>query len=203
MLVPKLTRRFAVGMLILLLAACATRGTAPEWGSLQSSVEALYLNYWDLKRLHSDLHNVALVHLEASGPQLAEIQSAARFIHQANLIAFYQWELLSITAYIRDSARYDFFTLRERSLSDARDKSNDLILSTRVYDAFIHDTQAAELIDACIVRIEKHRALYLQMIEELGRLKQKLRPTTASADKSLTPPSLSYKSGNSKGFSDS
>jgi hypothetical protein len=188
--------------MILLIAGCASRATTPEWGSLESAVEALYLNYWDLKRLHQDLHDAALAHLEASGPQQAEIQSAAQFIQQVNLIAFYQWELLSITEYIRDSARYDFFTLRERSLRDARDKSNDLILSIRVYEAFIRAPQVLELIGACIVRIEKHRALYLQMTAELGRLKKKLRPTTASADKSLTPPSLSYKSGNNKEPSD-
>ena len=125
-------RRFAVGMMILMAAGCATRGTAPAWEPLNASVEALYLNYWDLKRLHQDLHGAALAHIEVSGKQLAQIQSAARFIQQANLIAFYQWELLSITAYIRDSARYDFFTLRERSLRDARDKSQDLILSARL-----------------------------------------------------------------------
>lgn len=158
-------------MILLLFVGCATTSASPEWGGLKPSVEALYLNYWELKALHRDLHDAALVHLEASGPQLAEIQSAARFIQQANLIAFYQWELLSITEYIRDSARRDFFTLRERSLIDARDKSNDLILSTKVYEAFIRDPQALELIDACIISIEKHRALYLQMAQELVRLK--------------------------------
>ena len=185
-------------MLFLLFAGCASSATAPEWGSLKSSVETLYLNYWDLKRLHRDLHDVALVHLEASGTQLGEIQSAARFIQQANLIAFYQWELLSITEYVRDSARYDFFTLRQRSLSDARDKSKDLIFSTRVYEAFIRDPQAIELIEACIISIEKHRSLYLQMTKELERLKNELRPTATSADKSLTPLPLSYKSGSNK-----
>ncbi len=187
-------RRFAAGVMLLLAAGCAARGTVSGWEPLKSSVEALYLNYWDLKRLHQDLHDAALVHIEASGTQLAEIQSAARFIRQANLIAYYQWELLSITEYIRDSARYDFFTLRERSLNDARDKSQDLILAARVYEAFIRDPRALDLIAACIDRIEKHRALYLEMAQELTRLKQRLRPA-AAADKSLTPPSLSYKSG--------
>lgn len=165
-------RWFSAGLLILLLAGCATtsRGGG-EWGPLKQSVEALYLNYWELKRLHSDLHAAALVHIEAAGSQLAEIQSAARFIQQANLIAYYQWELLSITEYIRDSARRDFFTLRERSLIDARDRSHDLILATRVYEAFIRDPQALELIGACISRIEKNRTLFLQMAQELKRLK--------------------------------
>ena len=153
-----------------LMAGCATTGASPEWEPLKTSVEALYLNHWDLKGLHGDLHAAALKHLEASGPQLAEIQSAARFIQQANLIAFYQWELLSITEYIREDARRDFFTLRARDLNDARDKSHDLILATRVYEAFIRDPKALELIDTCIQRIEKHILLYGQMVFELRRL---------------------------------
>ena len=153
-----------------LLLGCATSSKAPEFEPLKASVEALYLNYWDLKGLHSDLRAAARLHIEASGAQLAEIQIAARFIQQANLIAFYQWELLSITAYIRDTARRDFFTLRARDLTDARDKSHNLILSIRIYEAFIGDARALELIGACIQRIEKHMALYEQMAQELRQL---------------------------------
>ena len=165
------TRRW-VGLLILwgLLAGCATTNTTGDFEPLKTSVEALYLNYWDLKGLHSDLRAAARLHIEASGAQLAEIQSAARFIQQANLIAFYQWELLSITAYIREDARRDYFTLRARDLIDARDKSHDLILSVQIYEAFIRDPQALELIAACIQRIEKHMALYQQMAQTLQEL---------------------------------
>lgn len=167
----KRMRPFTALLIILgLTAGCATTGSSPEWEPLETSVTALYLNYWELKELHSDLHTAAQRYLEASGPQLAEIQSAARFIQQANLIAFYQWELLSITEYIRASSRRDFFTLRERDLNDARDKSNDLILATRVYEAFIRDPQALELIGACIQRIQEHIALYQEMAQELRRL---------------------------------
>ena len=150
-----------------IMSGCATTGPPPEWGPLKESVEALYLNYHELKTLHSDLHTAALAHIEASGPELAEIQSAARFIQQANLIAFYQWELLSITHYIRASARRDFYTLRERDLKDAQDKSNDLIMATKVYEAFVRDPQASELITACIRRIEHHIELYGRMVHEL------------------------------------
>ena len=153
-----------------LLAGCATTDTAPEFEPLKASVEALYLNYWGLKGLHSDLRAAARLHIEASGSQLAEIQSAARFIQQANLIAFYQWELLSITPYIRKNARHDYFTLRARDLIDARDKSHNLILSVKIYEAFIRDPQALELIAACIQRIEKHMALYQQMAQALHQM---------------------------------
>ncbi len=154
-----------------LAAGCVSTPTSPDWEPLKTSVETLYLNYRDLEILHSDLHTAAQLHLEKSGSQLAEIQSAARFIQQANLIAFYQWELLSITHYIRATARRDYYTLRERDLHDARDKSKDLILATRVYEAFIHDPQALELIAACIQHIEKHMGLYAQMATELRQLK--------------------------------
>ncbi len=152
-------------------AGCVSTQASPEWEPLKTSVETLYLNYRDLEILHSDLHTAAQIHLENSGSQLAEIQSAARFIQQANLIAFYQWELLSITHYIRATARRDYYTLRERDLDDARDKSKDLILATRVYEAFIHDARALELIGACIQRIEQHIALYGKMAAELRQLK--------------------------------
>jgi hypothetical protein len=167
-----LTTQKWLGLIIVwgLLAGCATTNTAPKFEPLKASVEALYLNYWDLKGLHSDLRAAARVHIEESGAQLAEIQSAARFIQQANLIAFYQWELLSITEYIRESARRDFFTLRARDLIDARDKSHNLILSVQIYEAFIRDPQALELIAACIQRIEKHMALYQQMAQALQKL---------------------------------
>ena len=149
---------------------CASTGDPPDWGPLKTSVEALYLNYHELKTLHSDLHTAALAHIEAAGPELAEIQSAARFIQQANLIAFYQWELLSITHYIRAGARRDFYTLRERDLMDARDKSKDLIIATKVYEAFVRDPQATALIAACIQRIEMHIELYGRMARELRAL---------------------------------
>ncbi len=153
-----------------LTAGCASSNTSPEWEPLKASVEALYLNYQELRILHSDLHAAELSHIEASGSQLPEIQSAARFIQQANLIAFYQWELLSITHYIDADARRDFFTLRERDLRDARDRTKDLVLATKVYEAFIQDPQARELIDTCLQRIQQHIDLYEQMALELGRL---------------------------------
>ena len=167
------TTRWLTAWLVFLsfTVGCASTDDPTEWKPLKSSVEALYLNYQELRILHSDLHAATLTHIEASGPHLAEIQSAARFIQQANLIAFYQWELLSITHYIRAGARRDFFTLRERDLIDARDRSKDLILATRVYEAFIRDPKALELIAACIQHIEKHIVLYGQMALEMKRLK--------------------------------
>jgi len=149
------------GLLFILSAVgCAKNNTLPDYGPMRTQVEALYINYHELKVVNSDLHAAALRHIEQAGEQLAEIQSAARFIDQANLIAFYQWELLSITEYIRDGARSDFFTLRMKDIADARQKSKDLILAIQVYDAFIRDPQVLDLIEKGIGRIQQNMAIY-------------------------------------------
>jgi hypothetical protein len=150
-----------MGMLIiLLLFGCARPNALPDYGPMRAEVEKLYLNYQELKVVHSDLHAAARRHIEEGGQQLAQIQSAARFIEQASLISYYQWELLSITTYIRDSARSDFFTLRVQDIADARQKSEDLILAIKVYDAFIRDQEALSLIEKGIRHIQQNIAHY-------------------------------------------
>ena len=145
---------------MLMAAGCARPAALPDYGPMKAEVEALYLNYHELKVVHSDLHAAARLHIEQQGEQLAEIQSAARFIEQANLIAYYQWELLSITAYIREEARSDFFTLRVKDIADARQKSEDLILAVKVYDAFIRDPVVLALIEKSIGHIERNIDIY-------------------------------------------
>lgn len=152
---------YATGLIFaLFIVSCAKPNALPNYDPLRAEVETLYLNYHDLKVVHSDLHAAARRHIEEAGEQLAEIQSAARFMDQANLIAYYQWELLSITEYIRDAARSDFFTLRVKDLADARQKSEDLILAIKVYDAFIRDPQAMTLIEKGIKLIQKNMTIY-------------------------------------------
>ena len=159
---PTLSRAWVYPALVLfaLLLGCAKPGALPDYSSLRTEVEKLYLNYQELKVVHSNLHAAACQHLEQGGEQLAHIQSAARFIDQANLVAFYQWELLSITSYIRDSARADFFTLRVADIDDARQKSEDLILAIKVYDAFIRDPAVLSLIDRGVGHIQQSITLY-------------------------------------------
>ena len=154
-------RLLVIGLLSLLgIMGCFKANPQPDYTPLQSEVEQLYLNYHELKVVCSDLSTAALVHLEHSGGQLSEIQSAARLIEQANLIAYYQWELLSITEYIRESARKDFFTLRVKDVADAHRKSKDMILTIKVYDAFIKDSAALAIIGKAIAHIERNMAIY-------------------------------------------
>jgi hypothetical protein len=145
------------------IAACVNVAPRPDYSALRSEVERLYLNYHALKAVHSDLHTAALMHTERSDGQLNEIQTAARLIDQANLIAYDQWKLLSITEYIRDSARSDFFSLRVKDVAEAHRKSKDLVLTIKVYNAFIKDAVALALIEKGIAHIERNMAIYEAM----------------------------------------
>lgn len=170
---------------LVFVPGCFKADRAPDYGPLRSEVENLYLNYHALKAVHSDLHEAARRHIEQGGEHLSDIQSAARFIAQANLIAFYQWELLSITEYIRDGARRDFFTLRVRGVADARQKSKDLIMAIKVYDAFIRDPAALDLIQQGIGHIERNVSIFDRLEEEMSPLSnpprslEAIRPETA------------------------
>jgi hypothetical protein len=165
------SRAWALGCLGLLLVTGCFKGTvAPDFDPLRTEVEILYLNYHELKAVHSDLHDSARRHIEKAGGQLSEIQSAARFIDQANLIAYYQWQLLSITEYIRESARSDFFTLRVRDVADAREKSKGLIMAISVYEAFIRDDEALALIRKGIDHIQRNIDIYIRLQEKMAPL---------------------------------
>jgi len=166
---------------LLAIMGCSRSAPLPDYGPLRTEVERLYLNYHELRIVYSDLRAAARLHMEREGGQLGEIQNAARFIDQANLIAYYQWELLSITEYIRDSARGDFFALRVRDIADAQQKSKDLVLAINVYDAFIQDPEALALIAKGVRHIEQHMDLY----EALYRLMLPLASRPAAAAPAL------------------
>ena len=160
----KIWTLLVVVLYVHVVMGCAKSNVSPDFDPMRAEVEKLYLNYHELKIVHSDLHAAARRHIEESGEQLAEIQSAARFMDQANLIAYYQWELLSITEYIREEARSDFFTLRVKDLTDAHQKSKDLILAIKVYDAFIRDSQALALIEKGIGIIQRDMVIYNALV---------------------------------------
>lgn len=177
---------YAAGLLLVLfIVGCVKPAALPNYDPLRTEVETLYLNYHDLKVVHSDLHAAARRHIEEAGTQLAEIQSAARFMDQANLVAYYQWELLSITEYIRDDARSDFFTLRVRDLADARQKSEDLILAIKVYDAFIRDPQVLALIEKGIEHIQKNMAIYDKLVALMMPLSNISEPPAGRPSESI------------------
>jgi hypothetical protein len=181
----KIWTRLMVLLYILVAVGCAKSTILPDFDPMRAEVEKLYLNYHALKIVNSDLHAAARRHIEESGDQLAEIQSAARFMDQANLIAYYQWELLSITEYIRDGARSDFFTLRVKDLTDAHQKSKDLILAIKVYDAFIRDPQALALIEKGIGIIQQDMAIYNALVTLLIPLSNRTQPSSGQISESI------------------
>ena len=174
-------RRIVAALLLGLLAigGCAQPNPMPDYSPIRTEVERLYLNYHELKVVYSDLRAAARLHIERSGGQLSEIQTAARFIDQANLIAYYQWELLSITEYIRENVRSDFFTLRVKDLADARQKSADIVLAIKVYDAFIKDPEALAVIQKGIWHIEQNMLIFDALHDMLQPLSN--RPDAAPA----------------------
>ena len=155
---------------LLVVAACALapepRGS--ETASLEAVVETLYLNYHALETVHANLHLAVLHQMEQADSRFREIQSAARFVRQANLIAYYQWELIALTPYIDGDRLRDFFTLRFQDLDDARQKTRDLVLQIKVYDAFIHDRQAQSAIAQSLELLEAHIQSYGEIMARIG-----------------------------------
>jgi len=172
-------------LFIFLVVGCVKSNALPDYGPMRTEVEKLYLNYHELKVVHSNLHAAARRHIEEGGGQLAAIQSAARFMDQANLVAYYQWELLSITEYIRDGARSDFFTLRVKDLTDARQKSKDLIIAIQVYDAFIRDPQVLALIEKGIGHIQQNMIIYDALVTLMMPLSNISEPPAGSVQESI------------------
>jgi len=171
--------------LLLMLAACASapekRGL--ETAPLRAAVETLYLNYHALEAVHADLHLAVLQKMEQSDPGFREIQSAARFVRQANLIAFYQWQLIALTPYITGDRLGDFFTLRFQDLDDARHKTRDLVLQIKVYDAFIHDRRAQSVLLQSLELLEAH-------IQSYGEIMARIEPHRNSTKRNSVNESL-------------
>jgi hypothetical protein len=145
------------------LTACATSGTPASHQALQESVEALYVNYHALETVRQELHARAQYYLLAPGDELRHIRSAALFVEQASRTAFYQWELLSITEFIRESHRRDFFTLRLSDLDRARQATRDALDYLGLYEAFVTDGEALILMGRARELIEAHLELYDRM----------------------------------------
>jgi hypothetical protein len=154
--------------LVLVDCASAPETRGPETAPLEAVVETLYLNYHALETVHATLHLAVLHQMEQSDSRFREIQNAARFVRQANLIAYYQWELIALTPYIDADRLRDFFTLRFQDLDDARQKTKDLVLQIKVYDAFIHDRQAQSAIAQSLALLEAHIQSYGEIMARIG-----------------------------------
>ena len=89
-----------------LLMAQTAAGFLPDAEDrLQTIVGRLYLNYRSLDNIYKDLHEASLEAFSGSDQQLSYIQKAYLFVDEANLICFYQWEMLGIVEYIKEDRR--------------------------------------------------------------------------------------------------
>ena len=171
--------RLFIYPITILLGLCLTTFDAhPESSenNLKSQVEKLYLNYRELDHIYKELHNVAVSEISGPDVQLSYIQKAYLFVSETNLVCYYQYRLLSITPYIRDDRRSDFFTLRVKGLDKAISESRDRINSLKLYYGFIDSKPARKLIDSAIGLIEGNIYIYEKIFEIL-------RPQTNNPEK--------------------
>ena len=167
-------RRLTVILLLVFIltwiSAVKTQAESTE-NSLESRVEKLYLNYRELDHIYKELHNEAVSQISGPDIQLSYIQKSYLFINEANLVCFYQWRLLSITPYIKNERKSDFFTLRVKGLDKAIFESRDRINSLKLYYSFIDSQSVQKLIDSAKDKEkedpDKAIALYQKAIDEI------------------------------------
>ena len=164
-----MAKKIKLWILILLLAAAATTsaGAEDDQGRLREIIGRLYLNHRQLTDVYRNLHDEALNAVNGPEQQLGYIQKTYLFVSEANLIGFYQWELLAVIDYIKDTHRSDYLTLRVKDLDRAIFESRDRINSLKLYHAFIASDAPRGLIDQAIGIIEANIYMYEDLLELL------------------------------------
>jgi hypothetical protein len=167
---------FLVAALLLISALAAPARSVEPLERQSEIIERLYLNHRQLTGVYRDLHDAALGAVDGSERQLGYIQKTYLFVSEANLIAFYQWELLAAIDYIKDSHLSDYLTLRVKDLDRAIFESRDRVRSLKLYQAFIAGEELHHLVSHAIGLIEAN----IYMFEELRELfKPRANPPNA------------------------
>ena len=155
-------------MLLLLVWVQAAAALSPEAEDrLKTNVARLYLNYKSLATVYRSLHDVALDATAGSDQQLSYIQKVYLFVNEANLICFYQWELLAVIDYIKEERRSDYYTLRVKDLDRSIFESRDRVNSLNLYSAYIESAAARKLIDDAVGLIQADIYLYEDLRDTL------------------------------------
>jgi hypothetical protein len=170
-----LMQRFLIMMigLIVLLGLSPVSGQAPVNsvdGQLKPNVEQLFLNYKQLQKIHKDLHEITITSFQGPEMESSYIRQANLFISEATLMCWNQWELLSITHFIKEDHKVDFYTLRFRDLQSVITESNHRIQLLKLYSGYIGNKNALASIDAAIGIIEGN----IYLFESLSGLLQPL-----------------------------
>jgi uncharacterized protein YeeX (DUF496 family) len=162
-------KSLSAAIILWLLIVQATAGfPADAQSRLELIVGRLYLNYKSLDNIYNDLHEASLEAVGGSDQQqLSYIQKAYLFVNEANLICFYQWELLGVIEYIKEDRRSDYFTLRVKDLGRAIFESRDRINSLKLYQAYIEKDAASKKIDEALGIIEANIYIYEEISDIL------------------------------------
>jgi len=170
----------AITAVVAVLSLAAAAHCSPTDEQLNELVSRLYLNHKSLQAVYKDLHASAVDNVDGTDRQLSYIQKTYLFVSEANLMCYFQWELLSVIDYIRQEKRSDYFTLRVRDLRRAIFESKDRVHSLNLYFGYIEDSQARKRIDDAIGLIEANIYTYEQIIDILKPLANppnSMRPT--------------------------
>ena len=162
--------------LILVSLACSSS----ENDQMKELIARLYLNHKSLQIVYRDLHASAAENLGGPDRQLSHIQKTYLLVSEANLMCYFQWELLSVIDYIRQERRSDYFTLRVAGLQRVIFESKDRVNSLRLYFGYIEDAGARKRIDDAIGLIEANIYTFEQLVDILQPLANPpsaLRPT--------------------------
>ena len=164
-----MVKKIKLWILILWLAAVVTASadTGDDQGRLSEIIDRLYLNHRQLTDVYRNLHDAALSAVNGPEQQLGYIQKTYLFVSEANLIGLYQWELLAVIGYVKDTHRADYLTLRVKDLDRAIFESRDRINSLRLYRAFIAGETPRGLIGQAIGFIEANIYMYEELLELL------------------------------------
>lgn len=164
-----MVKKIKLWTVILLLAAVApaSANTDDDQGRLSEIIGRLYLNHRQLTDVYRNLHDAALSEVNGPEQQLGYIQKSYLFVSEANLIGFYQWELLAVIGYVKDTHRSDYLTLRVKDLDRAIFESRDRINSLKLYHAFIAGETPRGLVDQAVGLIEANIYMYEELLELL------------------------------------
>jgi hypothetical protein len=161
----------AVAIVLLLIPALSAVSQPLEKEErLDEIVGRLFMNYKNLSSVYRDLHEAALDNLNGPDQQISYIQKTYLFVNEANLMCYYQWELLSIIGYIKEESKSDYFTLRVKDLDNAIFESKDRVNSLKLYYAYIENTSAKKSIDDAIGLIEANIYIYEEVLQILKPL---------------------------------
>ena len=161
-------RSLSAAIILWMLIVQTTAGfPADAQSRLETIVGRLYLNYKRLDSIYNDLHEASLDAVGGSEQQLSYIQKAYLFVNEANLMCFYQWELLGVAEYIKEERKSDYFTLRVRDLGRAIFESRDRINSLKLYQAYIEKDAASKKIDEALGIIEANIYIYEEISDIL------------------------------------